>query len=154
MKRIWIASAAAAALAAAIAVPVQAQFAKAEDAIKYRQSAFTLMGTHFGRAAGMAQGKIPFDAKVAAENIATAASVSKLPYAAFGPGTDKGDTKAKAEIWTERAKFDEGAQKMQTEMAKLVDATKGGDFTLDQLKAALGPVGQSCKGCHDNYKAK
>lgn len=142
-------------LAAIAASSAQAQFAKAEDAIKYRKSAFTVMSTHFGRAAAMAQGKAPFDAKVAADNIAIAAVMSKLPYAGFVDGSDKGgDTKAKAEIWTERAKFDEAATKMQTEMAKLVDATKGGSFTVDQLKTAIGPVGQSCKACHDNYKDK
>jgi cytochrome c556 len=152
MKRVLLACAAV--FTVAITVPAQAQFAKAEDAIKYRKSAFSVMSTHFGRASAMAQGKLPFDAKVAADNIAIAAVMSKLPYAGFVDGSDKGDTKAKAEIWTERAKFDEAALKMQTEMAKLVDATKGGSFTLDQLKTAVGPVGQSCKACHDNYKDK
>ena len=47
--------------------PAQAQFAKAEDAIKYRQSALFVMGQHFARLAGMAQGKIPYDAKAAAD---------------------------------------------------------------------------------------
>ena len=35
--------------AATLAPPASAQFAKAEDAIKYRQSALTVLGTHFGR---------------------------------------------------------------------------------------------------------
>jgi cytochrome c556 len=153
MKQLLIGLTALAAIA--LSAPAQAQFAKAEDAIKYRQSAFTVMGTHFGRVGAMVQGKIPFDAKMAADNIVVAASVAKLPYAAFGEGTDFGaNTKAKPEIWKEKTKFDAGAQKMQTEMAKLVEATKGGDFTLDQLKTAFGPVGQSCKECHDTYKAK
>src|SRR5690606_34461241 len=38
------------------ATPASAQFAKPEDAIKYRQSAFALMGAHMGRLAAMAQG--------------------------------------------------------------------------------------------------
>ena len=58
----------------------QAQFAKAEDAIKYRQSALAVMGAHFGRLAGMAQGKIPFDAKAAADNAAVVEFMAKLPY--------------------------------------------------------------------------
>ena len=33
-----------------LAVPASAQFAKPEDAIKYRKSALTLMGTQIGRA--------------------------------------------------------------------------------------------------------
>ena len=39
------------------AAPAIAQFAKTEDAIKYRQSAMSLMGNHMGRLAAMAQGK-------------------------------------------------------------------------------------------------
>ena len=34
-------------------LPAAAQFAKPEDAVKYRQSALTVMGTHFGRVGAM-----------------------------------------------------------------------------------------------------
>jgi len=121
--------------------------------VKYRQSAFFVMQQNFGRVAAMAQGKAPFDAKVAADSAAVAEYVSKLPWAAFGPGTDKVATsKAKAEIWTDTAKFNEGAEKMQSEMAKFSAAAKTG--SLDAIKAALGGVGGTCKGCHDNFRAK
>jgi len=135
---------------AAIALPAAAQFAKPEDAIKYRKGAFTVMGTHFGRLAAMANGRIPFDAKVAAENAEIATFMSKLPYAAFVPGSDKGDTKAEPKIWTEMDKFNAAAGKMQDEMAKLNVAAKGGN--LDAIKAAVGETGKSCKACHDNYR--
>jgi len=141
-----------AALAATFVVPASAQFAKPEDAVKYRQSAFFVMQQNFGRVAGMADGKIPFDAKVAAESAAVAEYVSKLPYAAFGPGTKVGDTKAKAEIWTDRAKFDDGATKMQAEMVKLTAAAKTGN--LDAIKVAVNATGSTCKSCHDDFKAK
>jgi cytochrome c556 len=132
------------------ALPAAAQFAKPEDAIKYRKAGMTVMAAHFGRVAGMAQGKIPFDAKVAAQNAEVAAFMSALPFAGFGPGTDKGDTKAKAEIWAEMDKFNAGAKKMQDEMAKLNVAAKSGN--LDAIKAAAGEVGKTCKGCHDDYR--
>ncbi len=133
-----------------LAVPAQAQFAKPEDAIKYRQSAFTVMGAHFGRVAGMANGRIPFDAKVAADNAAIAESMSKLPWAGFVAGSDSGNTKAKPEIWSDNAKFREASEKMQGEMVKLVAATKTGN--LDTIKTAVGATGGSCKGCHDNFR--
>lgn len=132
------------------ALPAAAQFAKPEDAIKYRKGAFTVMAAHFGRVAGMAQGKIPFDAKVAAQNAEVATVMSTLPFAAFGPGTDKGETRAKPEIWAEMDKFNAGAKKMQDEMAKLNVAAKSGN--LDAIKAAAGEVGKTCKGCHDEYR--
>jgi cytochrome c556 len=132
------------------ALPAAAQFAKPEDAIKYRKAAFTVMATHFGRVAAMATGKMPFDAKAVADNAEIATAMSKLPYAGFVDGSDKGDTKAKAEIWSEMDKFKAGASKMQEEMAKLNVAAKGGN--MDAIKAAVGETGKACKGCHDNYR--
>ena len=138
----------AALLGAATALPAAAQFAKPEDAIKYRKAGMTVMATHFGRVAGMANGKIPFDAKVAADNAET--MLSKLPFAGFVEGSDKGETKAEPKIWSEMDKFKAASTKMQEEMAKLNVVAKGGN--LDAIKAAVGDTGKSCKACHDNYR--
>jgi cytochrome c556 len=138
--------------AATLSVPAMAQFAKPEDAIKYRQSSLFVMQQNFARVAAMAAGRVPFDAKVAAESADVAAYMSKLPWAAFGDGTDKGaPTKAKAEIWTDKAKFNEYAEKMQGDMNKLNAAAKTGN--LDSIKAAVGAVGGSCKTCHDAFRS-
>lgn len=145
-----VASLALAAGAIVLSLPAAAQFAKPEDAIKYRQSALSVMGTHFGRVAGMANGKIPFDAKLAAENATIAESMSKLPWAGFGEGTDKGNTKAKPEIWTDNAKFKEAGDKMQAEMVKLAAAARTGN--LDAIKTAVGATGGTCKACHDAFR--
>ena len=140
----------AALLGAATALPAAAQFAKPEDAIKYRKSALFVMGQHFGRVAAMANGKVPFDAKAVADNAEIATAMSKLPYVAFIEGTDKGDTKAEPKIWTEMDKFKAAAAKMQDEMAKLNVVAKGGN--LDAIKAQVGETGKSCKACHDAYR--
>ena len=145
---LWIAVAAIA--GAGVALPAAAQFAKPEDAIKYRRAAMTIQATHLGRVAAMASGRIPFDAKVAAENAEIATIVSKLPFAGFVEGTDKGETKAEPKIWTELDKFKGAASKMQEEMAKLNVAAKSGN--LDSIKAAVGETGKSCKACHDAYR--
>lgn len=138
---------------AASALPAAAQFAKPEDAVKYRQSALSVMGTHFARIGAMATGRVPFDAKIAAENAEVVAALSKLPWAAFGPGTDKvGNTKAKAEIWAEQAKFKDASEKMMGEATKLAAAGKAGN--LDALKTAFGATAASCKACHDAYRAQ
>jgi cytochrome c556 len=141
---------AAAVLAAATALPAAAQFAKPEDAIKYRKAAFTVMGAHFGRVAAMANGRIPFDAKAAVDNTEIATSMSKLPFVAFVPGTDKGDTRAKPELWTDTDKIKRLTDKMQEEMVKLNVAAKTGN--IDTIKAAAGEVGKACKACHDDYR--
>jgi cytochrome c556 len=141
---------AAALLGCAVALPAAAQFAKPEDAIKYRKASMFMMSQHFGRVAAMASGKIPFDAKAAAENAEIATFMSKLPYVAFIAGTDKGETKAEPKIWTEKDKFDAAATKLQDEMAKLNVAAKSGD--INAIKAAVGETGKACKACHDSYR--
>ena len=146
------ASIAAAATLLVLSAPASAQFAKPEDAIKYRQSALFVMSQHFGRLGAMANGRIPFDAKVAADNADIVADMSKLPWAGFMPGTDKGNTKAKPEIWTEQAKFKEYNDKLQAETTKLAAASKTGN--LDSLKTAFAATADTCKACHDAFRNK
>ena len=137
--------------AGALALPAAAQFAKPEDAIKYRQGALRVMGHHFGHIGAMVNGKAPFDAKAAQADAEVVAALAALPWAGFGTGTDKGaPTKAKPEVWSDHAKFDEHAQTFQAAAPKLLAATKTGN--LDQIKAAFGPTANSCKACHDNFR--
>jgi len=138
--------------ATAISFSASAQFAKPEDALKYRKASLTVMGTHFARMGAMVQGKVPFDAKSAADNAEIVANMAKLPWAAFGEGTDVGDTKAKPEIWKQNAKFKEAAEKLQVESVKLAAAAKTGKE--DAFKAAFSATAGTCKSCHDDFKAK
>jgi cytochrome c556 len=133
------------------ALPAAAQFAKPEDAVKYRKSAFTVMGTHFGRIGAMVQGRVPYDAAAITANADIVVHMSTLPYAGFPEGTsgtEKGTPKPN--VWTERAKFDEAAKKMQDEVAKLLAAAKSGN--ADQVKAQFGNAAGACKNCHDNFR--
>ncbi|MEO8653712.1 MAG: cytochrome c [Ramlibacter sp.] len=146
-----VTSLALAAAAVAIAAPASAQFAKPEDAIKYRQSALFVMAQHFGRIGAMVNGRVPYDAAAAGANAEIVAEMSKLPWAGFGPGTDKGaTTRAKAEIWTEQAKFKEHNEKLMGETTKLLAAAKTNN--LDTLKTAFTGTAGACKGCHDSYR--
>ena len=138
--------------ASAVSFSAAAQFAKPEDAIKYRKAALTVTAAHFGRMGAMAQGKAPFDAKLAAENAEIVDSMAKLPWDAFGEGTDVGETKAKPEIWKQNAKFKEAAEKLQTESAKLAVAAKSGKE--DAFKTAFSATAGTCKSCHDDFRAK
>ena len=134
----------------AVSLPAAAQFAKAEDAIRYRRAGMTMMNTHFGRVAAMANGRVPFDAKAVADNAEVATIMSKLPYAAFVEGSDKGETRAEPKIWTEMDKFRAAASKLQDEMAKLNVVAKTGN--VDAIKAAVGETGKACKACRDAYR--
>jgi cytochrome c556 len=137
----------------ATALPAAAQFQKPEDAVKYRKASFQVMAAHFGRIVAMANGRAPFNGPAAAANADVVAFMSNLPFAGFvegTSGTDKGEPKAN--VWSERAKFDAAAKKLQEEAAKLATAAKANN--LDQLKAAFGATAATCKACHDDFRVQ
>ncbi|HWQ39826.1 MAG TPA: cytochrome c [Burkholderiales bacterium] len=125
---------------------------KPEDAIKYRRGVMAVIGWNFGSMGAMAKGDKPYDAAAFARNAEIVAFMSKLPLEGFTPGSEKGDTKAKPEIWLEMDDFKAKLEKMQAEVAKLADVAKGGD--LNASKAQLGEAGKACKACHDKYRSK
>lgn len=134
----------------ALSLPAAAQFQKPEDAVKYRQSALSVMGTHFSRLGAMANGRVPFDVKVAQDNAALVETLSKLPWAGFTADSAKVSSKAKSDIWKDEAKFKQASDTMMAEVAKLNVAAKTGN--LDQIKAAFGNAAGSCKACHDAFR--
>jgi len=141
-----------AAAAVTLAAPASAQFAKPEDAVKYRQSAMFIMGQNFGRIGAMVNGKAPYDPAAAEASANIVAEMAKLPWPGFAPNTDKLSEKAKSEIWSEPAKFKKASEHLQEEAPKLASAAKA--HNLDTLKAAFGETGKACKGCHDDFRNK
>ena len=141
---------AAACLVASTAASAQT-FQKPEDAIKYRRSVMTLQGAHISALGAMVNGRVPFDAQAAQKHADVLALVSTLPWNAFAvPGSDKGETRARPEVWSEPAKFKGNSDKLQAETAKLAAAAKTGN--LDNLKAAFGSTAGTCKACHDDFQ--
>jgi cytochrome c556 len=124
-----------------------AQFAKPEDAIKYRKSVMFIISQHFGRMGAMVKGKVAYNQEAFANNAAVIEKVSVLPWEAFlTPGSDKGQTTMKSSVLKNSADFTALAQNFEMEVAKLSAAAKSGDF--DAAKDRFGAVAQSCKACH------
>jgi cytochrome c556 len=148
-----VATLAIAAAAITLAAPASAQFAKPEDALKYRKNALFVMGQHFGRIGAMVNGKAPYDAQAAVQNAEIVADMVKLPWAGFHASTEKlTDTKAKPEVWTDAAKFKQASERLQAEAPKLVAAAKTNN--LDTLKTAFENAAGACKNCHDDFRNK
>lgn len=151
MKKLVFALTAAATLCAAL--PAAAQFAKPEDAVKYRKAAFTVMARHFGTIGAMVNDKMPFDAKVAASSADLVATMSHLPWEGFAANTaEVTDTKALPVVFKDGAKFKAAGDKLTDAAAKLASVAKGGDKAA--IKAAFGDTAGACKGCHDDFRAK
>ena len=129
-----------------------AQTPKPEDQLKLRKAAYTLMGYTFGSLDAMAGGKRAFNKDEAVRNAELLAQLATIPKGFFGEGSDKGETRARPEVWTNRTDFDAKMDKMVQETAKLSQAARSAD--LAALKKAVQDVDSSCTACHDDYRVK
>jgi len=142
----------AAALAVAVAVPLAAAWAQdAAKAIGYREGLMKANSWHIGPIAGMAKGDIPFDSASLQHHAEALAALSKMILEGYPEGS-QGDSKAKAEIWTNWAGFEAKVQALEDASAALAAAAP--TLTQETLAAALGPVGAACSGCHNDFRAK
>jgi len=133
------------------AVPAHAQFAKPEDAIRYRKSVMFIQGQTLPRLGAMVQGKAPYDQTQAVASAETLVFTGRLFPSAFVPGTDKGDTRALPAIWKEQAAFKKHQDDLAASTAKLLAAAKAGGG-VDALKGPFGEVAKVCNGCHDEFR--
>ena len=130
-----------------------AQFARTDDAIKYRQAVMFLIGQHVGRMAAVVKGKQPHNREDFVQNAALVETLSTLPWDAFlVEGSDQGDTKMRSEVLKNQDKFKQAAQNMEIEVAKLVSAARSGD--LNVIAVQFGAVGKSCKECHEQFRSR
>lgn len=134
----------------ALAAPAQAQFAKPEDAYKYRSSVMFLQSQHMGRINAQLKSDKPNLALIA-ENAAILDTINRLFFTAFPEGSDMvSNSRAKPEIWKDQAKFKQHADRLNAEVATLLAASKGGE--LAATRASFQAVGQGCKACHDDFR--
>jgi cytochrome c556 len=130
------------------AAPASAQFARAEDAIKYRQSAFFVMSNQMGRLAAMAQGKVPFDAASAQASARAVDMLAHLPWDAFPAGSNSGAARVKGDPWKDAEEFNRLQQALKAQTAKLATSAS----SLDSLRAQVGPTSQACRDCHEKFR--
>ncbi|MGB1092615.1 MAG: c-type cytochrome [Oceanobacter sp.] len=124
-----------------------------DDAIEYRQSVFHLVAAHFGQMGAMVKGKKPFDAAEFQYRAESLDALAKMPLEGFTfPGSDKGHTKAKPEIWTDMDGFKSKLSQFQKDASALAKASKSGD--MGSIKPAFGQTAKNCKSCHSDYKNK
>ena len=152
MKKVVLPLALAAACAGLLPAAAQAQFAKTEDAVRYRQGAWLVLNHHFTRIGLMVRGRLPFDPKLALQDAEAVALLARLPAPAFAPGTDSPSDHARPEIWSEAARFREHNDRLLAESSRLLAAARTQD--LAQIKAAFGPAANTCKECHDAYRSQ
>ena len=150
MKRSGVAAVVALALGLAAGAAMAQQ--KPEVMVKQRQAVMTLQGKYFGPMAGMAQGKIPFNADVVKRNSAFLDNLSRMAWDGFDPGTKDVKSAALPAVYEQQPKFKEAAARLENEAHKLWEVAQRGDEAA--TKAQIGAVGKSCGGCHESFRQK
>jgi cytochrome c556 len=126
----------------------------AERAIEYRQALFTLVGGNFGPIGAILQGHAPYNAADVAKHAERVAFLATMADDAFPEISKDGKTKAKPEIWSNKEGFAKALKAFQDSSANLAALVKQDSTDSAAFKAAAGKVGESCKGCHDDFRAK
>ena len=125
----------------------------ADSAVAYRKAMYQVMFNNWVRILPMTQGKVPFDAKAVQLRAARAHYLAQMISEGFPPESAEGKpTRAKPEIWTNRAEFDELMGKLQKSMAALEAASKTGK--LDKVTPAFNATRDACKACHDKFRTE
>jgi len=142
-------------LGAALCAPVSAAKDPNEGLIKARKADMQMRSFNAGPLFAMARGKMPYDAELAqtsANNLKTLYTVKM--GRAWKQGTDNGkyeSTRALPEIWTTWPKVGDAGKAYSKAVSELAAVAGNG---LDALKPAVGNLGKSCKGCHDDFRAE
>ena len=126
----------------------------ARQAVDARRAAYTLIGGNFRPLGAILKGAAPADNAEVNKRATRLAFLAGLLDENFPDASNLGqpDTKAKAEIWSDRADFDKKLKNFQGDVAALVQVSSDGKGSADAIKASIAAVGQDCKACHDKYR--
>ena len=124
-----------------------------DDPILTRKKLTQANGAAFyGVANGMLKGEIPFNPVMAASVLRTTSGVAHAFGDYFPEGSETGgETKASPRIWEDMAGFQAALAEFR-EKADAAVAAKPQD--LESFRAIATELGDTCSGCHDDYRLK
>ena len=127
-----------------------------QKAIKARQGEMQLRAFNAGPLFGMAKGQIDYDAELASKLAGNLKLMLDLDNGrAWAAGSHNeaypGETTALPKIWDTYPEIGEYGKKYKQAVTELAAAAGKG---VDALKPAVGELGKSCKGCHDEFREK
>ncbi len=140
----------AALLVATVSMPA---IADDDPAIGQRQGQFKLFVHNFGALGSMVQGRIDYDADLAATAAQNLYHVSRHDQGRLWPegtGSNNADgTRARPEIWENLDDFMQKFVDMQDAVEALQPVAGDG---LDALRPVFGAVAGTCQACHETYR--
>ncbi|HQX85186.1 MAG TPA: cytochrome c [Aestuariivirga sp.] len=128
---------------------------KPEEAIKFRQSGYAFMAWNMGRIKANVEGQFNKEEVIKSANAIQAIANSGMG-ALYLPGTDKGTgwekTRVKPAFFTDKEGVTKVAMAFNKEANEMAKVAATGDVAA--IKEQFGKLGETCKGCHDDFKAK
>lgn len=124
----------------------------AKQATEMRQAVYKLLASNIGPLGAMARGKIPMDKAVVEKNATRINQLSLMITDYMKVDTRKFDvnTEALATSWTKPELLDKKANALTMASANLMAVVNSGDTKA--IKKAIGGIGRTCGGCHDDFK--
>ena len=126
---------------ALVALPATAS----EGQVDYREHVMEAVGGHMQSMADILQQKVPHTAHLALHANAMA-DLAGITGALFPEGSEGGD--ALPAIWTSPEDFAKRVTAFEEAAAGMKAAVASGE----EIGPAMQALGQSCKGCHDDYR--
>lgn len=124
----------------------------AKKATELRQSVFSLLGSNMGPLGGMAKGRIDLDVAAVEKHALRINQLSFMiaDYSRTDTSSFNVETEALNKVWQETGLYAEKIKALNESSAILMAAAKTGNESA--IKKAIGGVGKTCGGCHDDFK--
>lgn len=119
-----------------------------------RQTIFKQMLKVSEELGGMLRGRVAFKEQRFVQGAAELDQLARTPWQHFPQVKEEGgESRAKDEVWQRQARFQELARAMETSTAALVTATVARPLQAEALSAPMQRVEDSCKACHEEFRA-
>ena len=115
-----------------------------------RSTAFKTMMPNFSAMGKVVKGEEPYQPDAFKTMAETFVTESQEPFKHFAQDPDGQTGDALPNVWSDAAGFKTAEENFHAAVAKLNTAAQGGN--LEEIKAAYGEVGASCKSCHDTFR--
>ncbi|MDN2566372.1 cytochrome c [Aquibium sp. A9E412] len=127
----------------------------ADDPIAVRKALMQANAGAAGVSAAMLKGEMDYNPAVAKAALATFYGVASAFGDYFPEGSDAGDTRAAPAIWEDMDGFQAAVGEFRSDaMAGVQAAGENGPADREAFQAAVGPVLENCRSCHEDYQLK
>lgn len=119
-----------------------------------RQGIFKQMLKVSENLGGMLRGRVAFKEPAFIAGAGELDQLTRTPWQHFPQVREEGgETRAKDDVWQRQARFQELARAMEASTAALVVATQAQPLLQESLSAPMQRVEDSCKACHEEFRA-